>query len=167
MYTDIFWIETPGKGKIGIMPRPRGGDWLEGEISYFKADGVDSVVSLLTFSEVIELQLSEEQALCKKFDMKFFSVPVDDRCVPETMKEILDVVSKLSSLILQGKSIAIHCRQGIGRSSLLAASVLTTLGISAKEAFNSIEYSRGREVPDTQEQKEWVSTFPEYCSMIN
>ena len=62
-------------------------------------------------------------------------------------------------MVQQGKSIAIHYRQGIGRSSLLAASVLTSLGLSAKEAFKRIESSRGREVPDTEEQKEWVSKF--------
>ena len=156
MYTDIFWIETPGKGKVGIMPRPRGGDWLEGEISYFKEEGVDAVVSLLTYPEICEFQLSEEESLCNNYEIDFFSVPVDDRCVPETIKEILDIVSDLNHLVQQGKSIAIHCRQGIGRSSLLAASVLTALGLSAKEAFKRIECSRGREAPDTVEQKEWV-----------
>jgi protein-tyrosine phosphatase len=165
MYTDIFWIETPGVGKIGIMARPRGGDWLEDEISYFRQGGVNSIVSLLTCSEVRELQLSEEQLLCKQYGMVFYSVPVEDRCVPESEKEVLDVLYRVLELLHRGCNIAIHCRQGIGRSGLFAASVLTSLGVSVTEAFSRIEYFRGREVPDTKEQIEWVANFADkYCS---
>jgi hypothetical protein len=32
MEVDIYWINIPGDGKLGIIPRPRGGDWLEDEI---------------------------------------------------------------------------------------------------------------------------------------
>lgn len=53
--------------------------------------------------------------------------------------------------------IAIHCRAGIGRSSLIAASVMTAYHIPAEEAFSLIETARGFAVPDTQEQKDRVS----------
>ncbi len=61
MLTNIYWIKTPGKGKVGIMPRPRGDDWLEDEIISFKKAGVSVVVSLLTLPEIKELFLSEEK----------------------------------------------------------------------------------------------------------
>ncbi len=162
MYTDVFWCETPVTGVVGIMPRPRGGDWLEGEIKNFTEQGVNVIVSLLTLDEVIELQLSDEQGLCHQHGIEFFSVPVDDRCIPETIREIQTVVTILNQRIADGKKVVIHCRQGIGRSGLLAASVLTSFGVSANEAFRRIELSRGRSVPDTQEQREWVETFAEF-----
>jgi hypothetical protein len=32
MRTNIYWLDDSQSGRIGIMPRPRGGDWLEDEI---------------------------------------------------------------------------------------------------------------------------------------
>ncbi len=92
----------------------------------------------------------------------FFSFPVPDRCVPESLSEVKKVVLELIEIIQNGLSIAIHCRQGIGRSSLLAASVLIGLGLSTSEAFIRIELARGCHVPDTEEQRSWVSSFEEF-----
>jgi protein-tyrosine phosphatase len=57
----------------------------------------------------------------------------------------------------------VHCRQGIGRSSLVAACVLVISGESPQSAFEHIERARGRSVPDTAEQKEWVTSFARDC----
>ena len=62
MQVTIYWIENPTQGRIGIMPRPRGGDWLEDEVRSLQRSGVDVVVSLLERHEVEELDLQEEQA---------------------------------------------------------------------------------------------------------
>ena len=48
----------------------------------------------------------------------------------------------------------IHCRQGIGRSSLLAAAVLEASSLD--EAWRRIAEARGRSVPDTPEQRAWL-----------
>jgi hypothetical protein len=32
MTTELFWIPGPWKGKLAIVPRPRGGDWLDDEV---------------------------------------------------------------------------------------------------------------------------------------
>ena len=44
------------------MPRPRGGDWLDGEIQSLAKADVDVVVSLLTADEVAELELQDEES---------------------------------------------------------------------------------------------------------
>ena len=55
--------------------------------------------------------------------------------------------------------MAIHCRSGIGRSSLLAAAVLAAAGVGVNAAFQQIEQARGLSVPDTPEQKTWAENF--------
>lgn len=50
--------------------------------------------------------------------------------------------------------------QGIGRSGLMAAGVLIQLGITADMAWQRISKARGISVPDTDEQKQWVSAHP-------
>jgi len=45
---EVFWIDRLAKRLLGIMPRPRGGDWLDDELQALGKAGVNVVVSLLT-----------------------------------------------------------------------------------------------------------------------
>jgi protein-tyrosine phosphatase len=67
----------------------------------------------------------------------------------------------LANLLRGGQSVVIHCRQGVGRSALIAACVLVLNGVSVDKAFELIENARGCSVPDTEEQREWVVQFAE------
>ena len=159
MRRDVYWINGPWPGKLGILPRPRGADWLDDEVVAWKDAGVDVVVSLLTLSEDSELGLSNELALVQQNGLTFFGFPIPDYSVPSSMKTTRQLVSTLQDLLSRGKNVGIHCRQGIGRSSLLAACVLVTAGESAGTAFHHIKSARGLPVPDTLEQRDWVAAF--------
>ena len=58
--TQLYWITGPWAGRLAISARPRGGDWLEDEISAWQRAGVDTVVSLLTIDEERDLALERE-----------------------------------------------------------------------------------------------------------
>ena len=47
---------------MGILLRPRGGDWLADETAAWREAGVDVVVSLLEPEEAAELMLADEAA---------------------------------------------------------------------------------------------------------
>jgi hypothetical protein len=57
MRTELYRIEGPWPGRLAIVPRPRGGDWLEDEIASWRRGGIDMVVSTLTEQESVELDL--------------------------------------------------------------------------------------------------------------
>ncbi|MGH6837668.1 MAG: hypothetical protein ACREDT_02475 [Methylocella sp.] len=59
------------------------------------------------------------------------------------------------------KAVALHCRAGIGRSSLVAVCVLVLLGVASGTEFDLIGKARGLKVPDTEEQRDWVDEFRE------
>ncbi len=162
----VYWIENPTSGRIGTMPKPRGNEWLETEMQSLQQTGVDVVVSLLTYAENRELSLTEEAAYCQAQDLDFITYPIPDFDVPASKIDASKVVRTLAGLLDEGKSIAIHCRAGIGRSSLIAASILTTFNLSSEEAFARIEQARGRPVPDTQAQKDWVEGFVKLYSQL-
>jgi protein tyrosine/serine phosphatase len=159
MKPNVYWINGPWPGKLAILARPRGADWLDDEVIGWKDAGLDVVVSLLTPSEYSELGLNHEDEIVKRNGLTFVSFPIADYSVPASKKVTRQLVNKLEGLLFRGNKIGIHCRQGIGRSSLVAACVLVISGESPGTAFQQIETARGLSVPDTPEQKEWVASF--------
>ena len=156
---DIYWIEGPWRGKLAILARPRGGDWLEDEVEGWKEAGVNVVVSLLTSGEESELGLTSEADIVRDCGLKYISFSIADYSVPRSKIPMQQLAAELNDQLSRGARIGVHCRQSIGRSSLVAACVLVTSGESAKSAFEHIELARRAPVPDTTEQKEWVISF--------
>lgn len=157
MKTEVYWVPGPWPGRLGILLRPRGGEWLVDEVRSWRAAGLDVVTSLLTPAEVAELDLQEEAALSREEGVEYHAFPIPDYSVPRSRQDLAELVSRLEAALEAGKSVAVHCRQGIGRSSLLVASVLVSRGEDPEESFRRIEKARGRPVPDTSEQREWVA----------
>ena len=155
----VHWIDVPLKGRLAIMARPRAGDWLEDEISAWRADNIDAVVSLLEADEVRELELDDESELCRQSGIDFISFPIPDRGVPASFSSTVELARRLTETMRAGRSVAIHCRSGIGRSALIAACVLVCAGVDGGMAFEMIGAARGLNVPDTDEQARWLDRF--------
>lgn len=159
MNPKLYWIDTLFPGRLAISARPRGGDWLEEEIEGWRMAGVDAVVSLLTPQETEDLELQRESKLSAAHGIQFISLPIEDRGVPASWSEASSVVADVSSLLHRGRNVAIHCRQGIGRSGMIAAAVLEAHGAPADDALGRVSRTRGLDVPETPEQREWIRQF--------
>jgi protein-tyrosine phosphatase len=159
MRTEKYTIKGPWPGELAIVPRPRGEDWLEEEIERLNKDGFDAIVSLLTSSEGKSMGLLKEEAQAKQAQLEFHSFPIQDRDVPSSRREFHEFIKRLDQLLSEGKKVGVHCRQGIGRSSMIAAALLIAHGVSAEDAFQKIEKARGVPVPETAEQRQWISNF--------
>jgi len=153
MPSDLYWIESGSGARLAIMARPRAGDWLEDEIDHWKRSGVAIVVSLLEPEEVADLGLRDEAAICARNGIDFLSFPIADRTIPTDTAEALRFAARVRAL---GKPVAIHCRAGIGRSSIIAAAMLVSEGIRPVQALAAIGEARGLPVPDTDAQRNWV-----------
>lgn len=157
MKPDLYWISGPKNGRLAIMPRPRSGDWLDDELMAWKTAGIDVVVSLLTPMEEMELGLQLESKGCRDCGIEYISYPILDRQVPATIPTAVALIKDISVRLNAGKSVAIHCRAGIGRSAMIAASALVAQGMTSESAFEAISKARGVEVPDTDDQRQWVA----------
>lgn len=155
----VYWTNGFEKGNVAMMARPRGNDWLEDEILKLQQLEIKTVVSLLEIDEILELGIEKEKGLCDKYGIDFINFPIRDRGVPEDIRTFKTLVSTLNSKLEQGQKIAIHCRMGIGRTSLLTASLLVKNGTSASTVFDLLSVQRTLEVPDTPGQKEWTVKF--------
>jgi protein-tyrosine phosphatase len=150
-----YWIRTDAV-RLAIIPRPRGHDWLPDDISILQRAGVDVIVSALTPSEAEELGLAGEAECCRNSGMRFLSFPVEDRSVPASESDFKGLVELIDEFLRKGNAVAVHCRAGIGRSSIITASVLIHRGLPVERAFRAIEEARGCPAPDTHEQRTWV-----------
>jgi protein-tyrosine phosphatase len=157
-----FWIKGVEPGKLAIVPRPRGADWLEDEVRSWTRSGLNVIVSLLTPDEEAEFNLEGEAAQSRAVGLEFIAFPIPDRGVPRSRRDALRFLAALQDRLAVGIAVGIHCRQGIGRSALIAASLLALAGVPPSPAFDRIGEARGRTVPETQEQREWVENLGQF-----
>jgi len=153
-----FWIRREGL-RLAITPRPRGYDWLVGDIRLLKRAGVDVLVSALSPYETEDMGLLEESQCCQNYGLEFLSFPIEDRSVPTSFSEFDGLLNSLTDHLRKGKAVGVHCRAGIGRSSMIVACALLRDGLSVDSAFRAIQDARGCSVPDTAEQRQWVERY--------
>ena len=154
--SSIYWIEGPWKGRLAIVPRPRGGDWLDDEAAAWKQQGVNTIVSTLMDDEIEDFDLHREGAASEKQGLEFVAYPIPDRGVPASMKAASALLADLEKKLSDGKNVVIHCRQGIGRSAVLSVSLLILAGLDVDTAARG---GGARSVPETQEQRDWLLRF--------
>jgi protein-tyrosine phosphatase len=92
-------------------------------------------------------------------NIDFISFPIEDRSVPTCSAGFDVLVEKMVRYSKASKPVVVHWRAGIGRSSLMATSILLRLGMSLDSVFRSIGKARGSLLPDTGEQRNWVELW--------
>jgi protein-tyrosine phosphatase len=69
------------------------------------------------------------------------------------MASFLHSIEQLAEMVRELRFLGVHCRESIGRSSVLAVFVLVRLGCDVNEAFDAVEAARGCSIPDAPEQR--------------
>jgi protein-tyrosine phosphatase len=160
MTPDLFWIPGPWRGRLAIAARPRGGDWLEDEASGWRRAGIDVMVSLLEADEAAQLDLVDEPKAAGANGIRFLPFPIPDRGVPASASAAVSLIAAISDALERGDNVAVHCRQGVGRSGLIAAGVLRSAGIDPERAIEVVSSARGEIVPETPGQRSWIQRLP-------
>ena len=159
MRKDLYWIDGSWPGKLAMAARPRGGDWLKDDLATWKRAGIDAVLSLLTPEEERDMELRDEAGEAQTQGMEFASFPIPDRQIPRSEAKWVELLEKLTRTLSEGKNVVVHCRQGIGRSGLVAACLLVRRGISPGAAVEMVSGARGVSVPETPEQRDWIDHY--------
>ena len=153
----LYWIYEVSDGRLAVTPAPNL-ETLRPTVWYWKEEGVDIVVCLLEASEIPGL-VKEENYLCEEMGLEFLWFPLKDGSVPVSGDPFDGLIEKLTEAITQGKSVAIHCRAGIGRAPVVATALLCRLGIKPVEALDMVVKARRAKVPQTEEQRQWILTY--------
>jgi protein-tyrosine phosphatase len=132
---------------------------VEDEVAGWRDAGLDAVVSLLEKDEAAQLGLEDERNVTESEGLQFLSLPIPDRGVPGSTADALTFLTDLTATLGAGKNVAVHCRQGSGRSGLLAAATLMTSGMGEREAVDVVSKARGVAVPETSSQLQWLKNL--------
>ncbi|MEV6611626.1 hypothetical protein [Kutzneria sp. NPDC051319] len=149
----IYTVDLPGPGRLSTMAKPRLKD-----LPTLRAAGVDILVCALTDEDLAHAGLTDEPKAAVDAGLEFVHLPIPDWTVPDR-DEILPTLRDLAARLDAGAGIVTHCWAGIGRSSLLAASIMVLRGLDPDDAWTRITQARGHQVPDTEQQREWVRTL--------
>jgi len=159
MRSELYWINGPWPGKLALSARPRGRDWLSDEIDGWKREGVNSVLSLLTAEEEGELDLTQEAKESRRQGLRYSSFPIPDRQVPQSEAEFNAALTQVEEDLSAGRKVLVHCRQGVGRTGLVAACLLIRNGMSSDAAIEAVSAARGVAIPETNEQRDWIEHY--------
>jgi len=163
----IAFIETPGNGRIGMTfcpgkhdPMAMTGPWdrdMRTDIAAIADWGADALVTLMESHELDMLGVSGlgDSALVHELD--WYHLPIRDVSVPSTAFEVTwaEAGKTLRARLLDGQSIVVHCRGGLGRTGMVAARLLVELGEKPVTALQRVRAARPGAV-ETVEQEEYV-----------
>jgi protein-tyrosine phosphatase len=155
MQPSVYLIPLDLPGRLWIMPRPKA-EWLAEEIAAYHLIGMDKIVSLLPADEAASLGLADEAAMCATRGLAFVNHPIPDREIAQDSQTLSALANDLLGDLKAGRSIGIHCRAGIGRSALLACSILAYHGMAPDDAIAHVGTARGVPVPDTDAQAAFI-----------
>jgi protein-tyrosine phosphatase len=147
-------IRIPGiKGMIGITSCPGMrdefvfdlyGENLVDDIESIRAWGASVVVTLLEELELNALGVKELGKQVVALNMIWMHLPIRNMGVPDeaASDKWRRVIYCLCDLLRKGQRVVIHCKEGIGRAGLFAASLLVSLGIPVEEAMRTVRKAR-------------------------
>lgn len=155
---EIWPVEGPWPGRLAVCSRPRAGWFLEDDLRALRDAGYGVLVSALAPEEVVIAELERVPALCIEAGIEFDHFPIGNLQVApvETAAPRID---EWHARLLGGQGIAVHCWASVGRSPTLAAALLVKSGLPAADSWARLSAARGREVPDTGEQRLWAARF--------
>lgn len=157
----IFPVVGDRGERLAVVGRPRAGHWLADDLAAFRAAGIDVLVSALHADEVRATWLEREGALAVAAGLRFVRLPLPNMLPPDR-EAVLPGLRELAADVRDGAHLAVHCFASVGRAPLIVAAVLVLLGHEPDDAWRRIALARGREVPDTHAQREWVAALRLY-----
>ena len=113
------------------------------------------VIQKLNVKCVIDMRSESifDQSLFESIGIKYFNIPVDNYFAPE-LEQIDTAIEYIKSNISDENNILIHCKEGVGRSSLIIIAYLVTTGLDLFESMEIVKSHRwGANLNNIQFQK--------------
>jgi protein-tyrosine phosphatase len=143
-------------GKLLLHSMPGRYEPIERVWQQITKDGIHTIVCLAEQNEIHEKSFDYAQALAAgtvPCPVHHFEIP--DRGATENRDAFWRLAGQLAERLRLGETVLIHCAGGVGRTAMLAISVLVALGEPVSQARNTV--SRAGSTLETAPQSQLVS----------
>jgi len=151
-------VDLPARvpGRLLLHSMPGRFETIERVWHQLKSEAVDAIVCLTEEYE-IRLKSSKYAEALETGTVPCSVVPFEIRegGVPEDRDAFWALAKDVASRLQSGEAVLIHCAGGVGRTAMLAVSVLLALGESMNEAESMV--SRAGSTVETMSQIEMLS----------
>ena len=155
----IYHIPTRQEGQIYAFPGPLTNRVNDFAVKHLNTLGVNIVINLLSETENKVHALKNQRKTYEALNIQLVKFPIQDFNTPVSSYNFKKLIRCLRDEVIAGRSIGIHCMAGIGRTGILAVSLLCALGMGTQEAMQHVSKHRECKIPDTEEQMQWLQEF--------
>tara|TARA_B000000460_G_C21386248_1_gene336124 strand:+ start:222 stop:725 length:504 start_codon:yes stop_codon:yes gene_type:complete len=130
------------------------GEYTQNDVFTIQKLGVKCVIDMRSESIF-------DQSLFESIGINYFNIPVDNYFAPE-LDQIDNAIEFINSNISVDNNILIHCKEGVGRSSLIIIAYLITTGLDLFESMGIVQSNRwGANLNNIQFQKlkKWYELY--------
>ncbi len=156
----LDWL-CPHEPNLSITILPGRRDYhrnLADDIQTLAKNKVAMVVCLATRDELDQYGVSNlESAYQKSKIATLFSPMIDQKACP--IDQINEILAAVHKTIRAGSRVLIHCVGGLGRSGMIAACHLVTLGLAPQDAIAAVRRARSERAIETKPQEVMVEQF--------
>ncbi len=153
-------------GRIGLTSAPGKRDGftnrdLDADLARLREEyRCDLLVSLMELPEYEWLGIPDlfERATAHGIETVHFPIEDAGTPQPDAMPRFAEVISRIVGEVRAGRTAVIHCRGGLGRTGMVAASCLVALGREPADAIERVRRARPGAV-ETPEQERGVESF--------
>ena len=155
-------LGVPGcSGQLIFTPFPGSKDTsVAAALDTLQGAGAEALITLMPAGEMEQNQATELPALCAARHLEWFHLPVADEQVPQDdfAAAWAQARERIQALLGAGRSIAIHCKGGSGRTGLIAARILIDRGLSRGEAVAMVQALRPKAIQHPAHAA-WIAQF--------
>lgn len=159
----IDWLKSDvlNPETLGLTILPGRKDYsrsTDEDLSYLKSQEIKNVVPLITDDELHDFGVEDLMEKYAEFGIDVKRMPVKDQ-MASSNEEMSELLNWIKSKLDLDQKVMIHCVGGLGRSGMVAASLIKSLGKSAYNAITDVRASRSPRAVESKDQEDFVKQY--------